>query len=77
MNAKETAGLPATYREPRQVVFDWMDYYLKVENRLPTVRELAESSGVSKTRAGEHRKSYLENHIRSGSGIKSELVNKI
>lgn len=58
MNDKGIAP-PAPYREPREVVAAWMEYFWKVENRYPTVRELADSAGISKTRAGEHRKSYL------------------
>lgn len=50
---------PQKYKPPQEVVAEWMIYFQRTERREPTVRELAEASGLSRSRAGEYRRAYL------------------
>ena len=59
MPRKDSPAQPLRYREPREVIFEWMEFYLKVHQRVPTVRELAENTHVSRSRTGEYRKMFI------------------
>jgi len=51
---------PARYMPPNEVVSAWMKYIWRTERRWPTARELETASGVSKSRAAEYRRLFLE-----------------
>jgi len=50
---------PPTFKTPREICDLWMEYFHRTERRWPTVRELADVSRVSRSRAGEYRKAFL------------------
>jgi hypothetical protein len=52
-------GCPPQYVPPGEIAAAWMEYYRRTERRWPTVRELAEASGLSRSRAGEYRRLFL------------------
>jgi len=59
MDERSTKPKPLPYRYPEEVVAEWMRYYQEAKQRWPTVRELAASTGISRSRAGEYRRIYL------------------